>query len=189
MDETSKKFEITVRNIFLIFLKMGTLAFGGVYSMIAFFERELVFKRKWLSHSDFAESIAVGQLTPGPPIINSGIFIGYLLKGVKGGLATVMGQVLPSFLIIMALGYVYVNYSDIPAIRAMLKGVGAAVVGLVISVIYRMGKASLKDFSSIGFALIMFVGLAVFKLNPILLIIISAIGGLALYGRGAQKWR
>ena len=184
-----QKMEASVKNIFFAFLKMGAFAFGGVYSMIAFFERELVLKRKWLSHDDFAESVVVGQLTPGPPIINSGIFIGYLLRGTKGALATVVGQVLPSFVMILILAYVYMKYSDIPIMRSMLKGVGAAVVGLVVSVVFRMGKMSLKDYKSFSFAIITFICLALFKLNPIGLIIAAGVGGLIVYRRGAPKWQ
>ncbi|HUI67074.1 MAG TPA: chromate transporter [Nitrospirota bacterium] len=58
---------IPVKNIFLVFLKIGAFAFGGVYSMLAFFERELVTKKKWLTHEEFAESVVMGQLTPGAP--------------------------------------------------------------------------------------------------------------------------
>ncbi len=57
--------KITVQKIFLKFLKIGSFSFGGVYSMLAFFERELVEKGKWLSHEEFVESVAIGQMTPG----------------------------------------------------------------------------------------------------------------------------
>jgi len=66
---------LSVKKILFVFLKIGTFAFGGVYSMLAFFERELVLKRKWISQEEFAESIVIGQLTPGAPIVNTGIFI------------------------------------------------------------------------------------------------------------------
>ena len=185
-----QKMEASVRNIFFAFLKMGAFAFGGVDSMIAFFERELVLKRKWLSHDDFAESVVVGQLTPGPPIINSGIFIGYLLRGTKGALATVVGQVLPSFVMILILAYVYMNDSDIPIMRLMLWGVWRPLlVGLVVSVVFRMGKRSLKDYKSVCFAIVTFICLAAFKLNPIVLIIAAGVGGLIVYRGGALKWQ
>jgi chromate transporter len=162
---------------------MGAFAFGGVYSMLAFFERELVNKRKWLTHEDFAESIVIGQLTPGAPIINTGIFIGYKLKKLKGALATVLGQILPSFILVLIIAFLYVKYRDIAVIKGALRGISAAVVGLIASVVYNMSKKLLKDYKNVLFALMAFIGLFLLKINPILLIIFAAVGGLAVYGR------
>ena len=154
--------------------------------MLAFFERELVTKRKWLSPEEFTESVAIGQLTPGPPIINTGIFIGYTLKKLKGALATVVGQILPSFIMVLVIAYFYIRYKDMAVIHSILKGVGAAVVGMIASVVYTMGKKFLKDYKSISFAIVMFICLAVFKLNPIFLIIAAALGGLIVYRKGGH---
>ena len=85
---------MSLRKIFLVFLKIGTFSFGGVYSMIAFFERELVDKRKWITHDEFMESFAIGQMTPGPPIVNTGICIGYKLRRLGGAL---IGHLRPGF--------------------------------------------------------------------------------------------
>ena len=188
MDKEIKKEQTkpSIKSIFLVFLKIGTIAFGGVYSMLAFFERELVKKKKWLSHDEFAESVAIGQLTPGPPIINTGIFIGYTLRKLKGALATVVGQVLPAFIMVLIIAYFYIKYKDLSAIHSILKGVGAAVVGMLASVVYAMGKKFLKDYKSISFAIVMFVCLGVFKLNPIFLIIAAALGGLIVYRKGGH---
>lgn len=176
--------KITVRDIFWKFLKIGAFSFGGVYSMLTFFEKELVQKKKWLTHEEFAEGVVIGQLTPGAPIINTGIFIGYTLRKLRGALATVAGQVLPSFFLILIIAYLYIKYNDIALIRSILKGIGAAVVGLVASVVYSMGKKFLKGYKSISFAVIAFLCLAIFKLNPIVLIVISGIGGLMVYREG-----
>lgn len=179
--------DASVKNILKVFLKIGTFAFGGVYSMLAFFERELVQRRKWLSHEEFAESVVIGQLTPGAPIVNTGIFIGYTLKKLRGALATVLGQILPSFVLVLIISYIYIKYKEIALLKAILKGVGAAVVGLIASVVYNMSGKILKDYKSIAFAVIALVCLAVFKLNPIILIIVATIAGVLLYGRSAWK--
>ena len=180
--------EVKIKDIFTVFLKIGAFAFGGVYSMLAFFERELVHKRTWLSHEEFAESVVIGQLTPGAPIVNTGIFIGYTLRKWRGALATVAGQVLPSFVLILILAVIYVKYKEIALLKAILKGVGAAVVGLIASVVYSMSKKILKDVTSIAVAAIALISLAVFKCNPIVLIIAAALAGLVLYGRSTE-WK
>jgi len=176
----------SVKNILFVFLKIGTFAFGGVYSMLAFFERELVQKRKWISQEEFAESIVIGQLTPGAPIVNTGIFIGYRLKRLKGALATVVGQILPSFVIVMVLSYLYIRYKEIALLKAVLKGIGAAVVGLIASVVYSMIGKFFKEYKGILIAIVAFLCLAVFKLNPIGLIVAAGIAGLLMF-RGEKK--
>ncbi len=177
---------VSVKNILLVFLKIGTFAFGGVYSMLAFFERELVMKKKWLTHEEFTESVVMGQLTPGAPIVNTGIFIGYTLKKLKGALVTVIGQVLPSFTLVLIISYLYIKYEEIVLFKAVLKGIGAAVVGLIASVVYNMSRKLLKEYKSMLIAIAAFLCLAVLKLNPIGLIVAAGIGGALLF-KGEQK--
>jgi len=185
MQEAFRRSDAKIKRIFLVFLKIGAVAFGGVYSMLSFFDRELVQKRKWLSHDEFAESVVIGQLTPGAPIVNTGIFIGYTLKKLWGAIATVLGLILPSFILVLILSYIYIKYNQIALLKAVLKGVGAAVVGLIASVVYNMSRKNLKDYKSIAFAVIALICFAVFKINPIVLIIAAAIAGFLLFGRSA----
>jgi chromate transporter len=172
---------ITLRDIFCVFLKIGTFAFGGAYSMLTFFERELVEKRKWLTHEEYLESVAIGQITPGPPIVNTGIFIGYKLKKIRGALATTVGQAFTGTVLAIVLAVFYVKAGDSAVLRSVMKGVGASVVGLLLSVIYRMSAKTLTDLKTRLFALAAFIALAVFKLNPIGLIIAAGIAGLVVY--------
>jgi chromate transporter len=181
-----KAADASVKNILKVFLKIGTFAFGGVYSMLAFFELELVTKKKWLTHEEFAESVVMGQLTPGAPIVNTGIFIGYRLNRLRGALATVAGQVLPSFVIVLVLSFLYIKYKEIALLKAVLKGIGAAVVGLIASVIYSMSGKLFKEYKSILIAIGAFLCLAVFKLNPIGLIVVAGIAGVLMF-RGEHR--
>src|SRR3989304_6496713 len=99
---------VSLKNIFMVFLKIGTFAFGGVYSMLTFFEKELVEKHKWITHEEYIESVALGQMTPGPPIVNAGICIGYKLKKIKGALIAIIGQAFPGTVlgIVVAIFYI-----------------------------------------------------------------------------------
>ena len=173
----------TIKDIFLVFLKMGAFAFGGVYSMLSFFQRELVDKHKWLTQEEFTEGVAIGQMTPGPPIINTGIFVGYRLRGRNGALAATAGQVLPGFVLVVALAYFYFRYRETPAFGPVLKGIGAAVVGLLLSVIVRMLRQLVRDRSAALFAVSGFILLHFLKVNPIALIALSGTIGYGLYGR------
>ncbi len=177
--------QITIKNIFWKFLKIGSLSFGGVYSMLAFFERELVENGKWLTHEEFVESVAIGQMTPGPPIVNTGIWIGYKLKKLKGARATTAGQSFTGSLLAVLLAIFYVKSKGNVLLTSVMKGVGAAVVGLLLSIIFKMAKTTIKNFKTGLFALAAFFALALFKLNPIGLILASGILGLIVYGRRA----
>ncbi len=177
---------ISLRDIFCVFFKIGTFAFGGAYSMLSFFERELVEKKKWITHEEYLESVAIGQMTPGPPIVNTGICVGYKLRKVKGALATTVGQAFTGTVLAVVLAVFYVRAGDSALLRSVMKGVGASVVGLLLSVIYRMSLKILIDPGTRLFALAAFIALAVFKLNPIGLIIAAGIAGLLVYrGRAA----
>lgn len=175
--------KITVKDIFWKFLKIGSLSFGGVYSMLAFFERELVEKGKWITHEEFVESVAIGQMTPGPPIVNTGICIGYKLKKIKGALATVVGQSFTGIVLAILLAVFYVKSKGNVLLISVMKGVGAAVVGLLLSIIFKMAKTTIRDYKTALFTLSAFFALALFKLNPIGLILVSGVMGLLVYGR------
>lgn len=151
--------------------------------MLAFFERELVEKNEWLTHEEFVESVAIGQMTPGPPIVNTGICIGYKLKKIKGALATTVGQAFTGTVLAIFLAIFYMKTKGNVFLLSIMKGVGAAVVGLLLSIIFKMAKTTVKDFKAAFFAMAAFIALAVFKLNPIGIILASGVLGLILYRR------
>jgi chromate transporter len=173
----------TLRRIFLVFLKMGAFAFGGVYSMLSFFQGELVDRRRWLTQEEFTEGVAIGQMTPGPPIVNTGIFVGYRLRGAGGALVATAGQVLPGLVLVLALAYLYVEFKAVPVLGGALKGLGAAVVGLLGSVVVKMGKQVIDGKTAVLLAVAGFAFLFFLKANAILLIIAAGLSGYLLYGR------
>lgn len=183
MREHESRPRLSLREIFLAFFKIGTFAFGGVYSMLSFFERELVDKRRWLTHDEFTEAFAIGQMTPGPPIINTGIGIGYRLRGLKGVVATTVGQTLTGTVLAIVLAAFYLQTRDNPLLQSVMKGVAAAVVGLLGSIIYKMGQRLLTGYTSAAFCAAAFLGLAVFGLNPIGLIVGAGLVGLVVNRR------
>jgi chromate transporter len=172
-----------LKKIFLTFFKIGTFSFGGVYSMIAFFERELVDKRKWITHDEFLESFAIGQMTPGPPIVNTGICIGYKLRKLAGALAATVGQAFTGTVLAIMLAAFYLHMQENPHLQSVMKGVAAAVVGLLGSIIYKMAARLITDHRAAGLALAAFLALDLFHLNPIGIILAAGGLGLVLYRR------
>jgi chromate transporter len=173
----------SLRQIFLAFLRMGAFGFGGLPSMLSLCQRELIEKRRWLTADEFAEGVAIGQITPGPPIVNTAIYAGYRLRGLRGALVTTAGQVIPGLVLVVVLAYLYAQGKTIPLFASALKGVGAAVVGLLASVVLNMGRRQLKKPAAVALAAGAFLLLHSLKVNPIALILLSGAAGYLLYGR------
>ena len=171
----------SVTRIFLVFLKIGTFAFGGVYSMLSFFEKELVEKRRWLTHDDYLESVAIGQMTPGAPIVNTGICIGYRLKKMKGALASTAGQICIGTITAILLAVFYMKIKEHPILRSAMKGIGAAVVGLLLSIIFTMSRKFFKDYKTVIVAAAAFFLFTLIRLNPIAIILTAGAAGYLLF--------
>ena len=174
----------TLGRLFLVFLKIGSLAFGGAYGMLAFFQRELVDRRRWLREDELAEGVAIGQVTPGPPIVNTGIFVGYRLRGAPGAVVVTLGQVLPGFVLVVALAALYRELRSVPLLASALKGVGAAVVGLLGSVVLGLGRKEVDGPPPAALAFASFALLSLGRANPALLVAAAGLAGLLLFRRG-----
>ena len=169
--------------VFASFLRLGTFAFGGVYAMLPLLEKELVARRRWLTAEELTDRVVVGQMMPGPPIVNTGVLVGHRLRGVPGALAATLGQILPGFLVVLVLGAAYAELRSAPVLRGALRGVGAAVVGLVASVALSMGRRVLDGARTGLVALACFGLLAFAHANPILLLAGAGLAGWLLFGR------
>ena len=126
--------------LFWTYLKIGTFTIGGGYVMLSMIEREIVDRKGWIDREEFMNMIALAQAAPGLIAVNSAIFIGWRIGGWRGVIATVLGAVLPSFLIILAIAMVFQSYKDLPAVEAVFKGIRPAVVALIAAPLCRMAK-------------------------------------------------
>jgi chromate transporter len=111
-----------VRDLVWYYLRLGTLEFGGPVALCAQMEKELVQERQWLSKEEMRDGIAVCQSLPGPLAIQVGIFISYLRGGFWGALAGGWAFILPNFIIVSALGALYVHFSGLPILTAIFYG-------------------------------------------------------------------
>lgn len=113
--------------------------------MIPLIQREVVDEQHWLEEDEFLNMIALAQAAPGVIAVNSAIFIGYRIAGWRGLIASVLGAVLPSFVIILLIAMAFRNIRDIPAVEAVMKGVRPAVVGLLAAAVVRMAVSFAKS--------------------------------------------
>ena len=96
-----------LRTIFASFFKIGLFTFGGGYAMLPLIEQELIAKRGWIEHKEFLDLLTLAQSVPGPIAINTSVFVGYKMRGLKGAVAALLGSVLPSFVIILAIALLF----------------------------------------------------------------------------------
>ena len=135
-------------DLFLTFLLIGAVSFGGGYGMISLV-REQVLAHGWLTESEFLDMIAVSESTPGPLAVNMATFIGSSQAGFPGALVATLGVVLPAFLIILLIAAVLKNLLRYRGVEAFLSGVRPTVVGLILGTAVVLGLATLFSLSLI----------------------------------------
>ena len=152
---------------------------GGGYAMLPLIQKEVVERKRWIDEEEFLNMIALAQAAPGLIAVNSAVFIGWRVYGWRGVIATVLGAVLPSFLIILAIAMVFQDFKDQPAVEAVFKGVRPAVVALIAAPLCRMAKNAKIGWST---ALVPIAGaLVIWKggLSPVWVILITVVATLA----------
>lgn len=165
--------------LFWTYLKIGTFTLGGGYAMLPLIQKEVVERKRWIDEEEFLNMIALAQAAPGLIAVNSAVFIGWRVYGWRGVIATVLGAVLPSFLIILAIAMVFQDFKDQPAVEAVFKGVRPAVVALIAAPLCRMAKNAKIGWST---ALVPIAGaLVIWKggLSPVWVILITVVTTLA----------
>src|ERR1700752_567456 len=129
---------VCILDLVVYYLRLGALGFGGPVALCGQMERGLVRERKWLSRDEMRDGIAVCQSLPGPLAIQVGIFVSYLRGGFLGAWAGGWAFILPNFVIVSALGALYVHFSGLPVLTAVFYGVSPAVIALIVHSCYRL---------------------------------------------------
>ena len=164
--------------LFWTYLKIGTFTIGGGYVMLSMIEREIVDRKGWIDREEFLNMIALAQAAPGLIAVNSAIFIGWRIGGWRGVIATVLGAVLPSFFIILAIAMLFQDYKDYPAVEAIFKGIRPAVVALIAAPLCKMAKSAKITWTTalIPIAGALLIWLA--RLSPIWIIFVTVVATL-----------
>ncbi|MEM0153369.1 MAG: chromate transporter [Ignisphaera sp.] len=172
--------------LFITFLKIGSVMFGGGYAMIPILKYEVVDRNRWLSEDEFIDVIAIAESTPGPIAINSATYIGYKLGGVPGALIATMGVVMPAFTVILAIATILTNFYQHIVTRSILFGIRTAVIGLIASAFITVIRGVFKGLNlnqaavTVLMAVAIFIAIVKFNIDPVVLILISAAVGLIL---------
>ena len=167
-------------SLFMVFLKIGVVAFGSGYVLLAFLHADLVVHRGWLTDSQLLDAIAIGQVTPGP-VFTTATFIGYLLHGVSGAIVATIGIFLPAFLLVAASGPLLPRIRESKISAAFLDGVIVGSLALMAVVAWQLGRASITDFATALLAAASLLALVRFRLNSAWLVLFGAMVGLATH--------
>jgi len=177
----------SIGELTVYFLRLGLLGFGGPVALVGQMERELVAERGWLSNEQMRESIAICQSLPGPLAIQVGIYISYLRGGFWGAWAGGWAFILPNFVIVAALGALYVFLGDLRPVTAIFYGVSPAVIALILHSCYRLAKLGMDDPVQWAIAAVCLVVTVILKAEVALLFIGAGIIGILHYGNLVRR--
>lgn len=177
----------SIGELTIYFLRLGLLGFGGPVALVGQMERELVAERAWLSNAQMREAIAICQSLPGPLAIQVGIYISYLRGGFWGAWAGGWAFILPNFVIVAALGALYVFLGDLQPVTAIFYGVSPAVIALILHSCYRLAKLGMEDPVQWAIAAVCLVVTVILQAEVALLFIGAGIIGILYYGSLLQR--
>ncbi len=167
--------------IFLAFVKIGAVTFGGGLAMLPILERELSQKRGWVTQDELIDYYAIGQATPGIIAVNVATFCGHKLQGVLGGIVATLAIVTPSIIVITVLAMFINSLDQIPVMQKALTGINIAVAANLSYSFLKLFKKTAANFFGVILLAISFVLIFFFKVNTVLIIFCAILLGIATY--------
>ena len=171
----------SLSDLFWSFTKLALQGFGGVLVVA---QRELVEKKRWLTHEEFLEDWAVAQILPGPNVINLSLMFGDRHFGLRGAFAAFAGMLAIPTLMVLALAAVFAGISDLPAVQGALRGMGAVAAGMIVATGLKLMPALRTNVMGVvvswAFVLVTFVGIALLKI-PLLYLLLVVGGGACVW--------
>jgi len=190
--QQTNKTEYSLRELIFYFLKLGSIGFGGPPALVSYMYRDLVERRRWITEEDYKEGMALSQLAPGPLAAQLAIYLGYVDYKIVGATLVGFAFVLPSFLMVLALGFTYVQFGGLPWMQAVFYGIGAAVIGIISVGTYKLSKKTLSN-DKLLVAIFLVLAITTFLFEKELIALILA-GGLVYwmsklkYGQKARSY-
>ena len=165
--------------IFFTFLKLGATAFGGYMSLVAIVQKQLVEIDKKTKEEDILDGISLTSVLPGPVAVNTVAYIGYRLRGISGSIMAFLGIILPSFVLVILLSWLYFTYGNVPAVKNVFNGIMPAVTALIVTVAIGMSRKTIKSISQwiiCAMAAILLVVVGGFAITLIMIILSGVVG-------------
>ena len=168
------------------YLKIGFFGFGGGYAMLSLIQNEVVVQNQWMTNAEFTDIVAISQMTPGPIAINSATYIGYTVAGFWGSVVATTAVCLPALTLMILITRFFLQLRDNRYVKGAIAGMKPVVVGMIGAAALLLmfpksadGASFIDGWSWALFAAAMLASLK--KVNPILLIVLGAVAGVAIY--------
>jgi chromate transporter len=169
--------------IYLCFLKIGSIAFGGGYALLPILQKDLDENRHWATTEELMDYFAIGQCTPGVIAVNVATFIGYKKKGIMGALAANLGFLTVPVILILIIAAFLSNFAELDIVKHAFGGIRVCVCVLIIQAVLRLWKKSIVDKITLAMAIIIFLLAAVplpFSVPTALLVVLAGLCGILL---------
>ena len=182
--------------LFFSYLKIGFFGFGGGYAMLSLIQNEVVVQHDWMTNGEFADIVAISQITPGPIAINSATYVGYTVgmhggsewMGILGAFVATFAVSLPALTLMILITHFFLKLHNNRFVEGTMKGLRPVVIGMIASaalllIAPREADADAQNFID-AWSWVFFGGVligSIYKVNPILLIVLSALGGIIVY--------
>lgn len=172
--------------LFYSYLKIGFFGFGGGYAMLSLIQNEVVVQNAWMSNAEFADIVAVSQMTPGPIAINSATYVGYTVAGFWGAVVATVAVCLPALTLMILITRFFLSLRRNRYVKGIIAGMRPVVIGMIGAAALLLIFPSSEDGHSFidAWSWVLFAATmagSVRKVNPILLIVLSAVAGIAIY--------
>lgn len=177
----------TLRQLVMYFLRLGTFGFGGPVALAGYMHRDLVDARQWITDADYKEGLALAQLAPGPLAAQLAIYLGYVHFRIVGATLVGIAFVLPSFLMVLALGWAYTRFGGLTWMQSVFYGVGAAVIGIIAISAYKLTNKSVGKDKLLWFIYLVLVAVTVITESEMAWLFLAA-GVLVWFWRVPPRW-
>lgn len=169
--------------LYLIFVKIGSVAFGGGYAMLPILQKEFVINRPWTTDEELMDYFAIGQCTPGIIAINVSTFLGNKRAGVIGAIVSTLGFVTVPIILILLIAAFLANFAHLEIVNDAFAGIRVAVCVLILNAIERLWKKSIVNKVALGLFVIIFALTIFTDISPAIFVIIAGIAGIVLGGK------
>ena len=173
--------------LFVSYLKIGFFGFGGGYAMLSLIHSEVVVRNAWLTNGQFSDIVAISQMTPGPIAINSATYIGYEVAGVWGSMVATVAVCIPALTLMMLITRFFLRLRNNRFMAGAIAGMRPVVIGMIAAAALLLifphsseGRSFIDAWSWVIFGVTLLC--SALKVNPIVLIVLSAVAGMVIYG-------
>lgn len=162
------------------FMKIGVFSFGGGYAILALIQQEVVLKHGWLTQAQFADIVAISQMTPGPIAVNAATFIGYQRAGILGSLMCTFGVIFPSLVMMLVITMTYLKLKKLPWFRNIFTNLRLLTIGLIGAAMWLIGAGAFTDWFTIAVFVVCFGLYWRFRMNPVYMMLGAALLGIVV---------